>query len=322
MIKQLQNFSDLGTPLFLSTLIDRMQEVEKKEWQFSEIHQLFASRRIDGISNIFGCLELFKYIGVLTETKIDYYVISPDLLVFSGNQKRLSIKFIKLLFDSLAKDPIFYDIFSDQFLTFDSLHNSYVIKNGAFGYNFSRLRQLLLDFDFLVRSDKGNSYLINNGYKEQLPNFFHKSDSHRKISVSEFYSSMEQKRIYGEQAESFVVKFEQDRLKGLKLIEWVAQVTVNDGYDIASFDDSNDNEFNRFIEVKSYTGNNQYFYLSKNELIISKRKGIRYWLYLVNRDKINDLGYIPTMIQNPFKNVFTSDNWEKEEQNWRFQEIK
>ena len=104
-------------------------------------------------------------------------------------------------------------------------------------------------------------------------------------------------------------------------IEWVAKISVNDGYDIASYDADSDKELNRFIEVKSYTGNDKYFYLSSNEYKTAKRRRQKYWLYLVNRDKLADRNYAPTMIQDPYINVFTSNDWEMESQNWKFKQI-
>ena len=321
MINKLQYYSDLGTPNFLSELLDRMHAVEKKDWQFSDLQQLFINQRIDGIKNVVGCLKLLIHIGILQETKADSYIVSPDVSPCKSDKKKLSKKFIELLFDRLVLDSNFYDIFSDEFISFDSLQKSYVIKNSAFSYKYSKLRQLLLDFDFLIKNPKFNSYLLSNEYKADFSSFFYQDKGRRKISVDEFNKSMEQKRIYGEEAESFVVDFEEIRLNRKKTIEWVAKISVNDGYDIASYDADSDNEFNRFIEVKSYSGDDKYFYLSKNELKVSKRKGPHYWLYLVNRDKLAEKSYKPSIIQNPYENVFTSNQWEKEAQNWKFQEI-
>ena len=107
----------------------------------------------------------------------------------------------------------------------------------------------------------------------------------------------------------------------MQSIEWIAKIKTNAGYDIASYNSPDDKQINRFIEVKSYAGNNKYFYLSKNELKKSKSIGEEYWLYLVNRDNLNDKYYTPKMIQNPYLDVFTSDKWLKVAENWRFDEI-
>ena len=69
MITQLQKYSDLGTPKFLSVLLDRMLRVEKKEWQSLDLQQLFINQRIDEINNVNGPLSLLVYIGILKKLK-------------------------------------------------------------------------------------------------------------------------------------------------------------------------------------------------------------------------------------------------------------
>jgi len=321
MIKELQKYNDLGTPSFLLGLIERVDAIEKESWLLSELQQLFLNQKIDDIGNVTGSIKLLMHIGVLLETTNKSYIISPEITSCKTNRNKLSKEFIRLLFDKLMVDSDFYDIFSYKYISFDSLQKSYVIRNSAFGYKYSKLRQLLVDFDFLIDYPKINSYLINSDYKVNLSNNFGQEKTGRKISVDEFNRSMLQRSIYGHEAESFVMNFEKERLNRRQPIEWVALVSVNDGYDIASYDNDDDKDFNRFIEVKSYAGKNKYFYLSANELKVSKRKKDSYWLYLVNRDKLSEEGYAPKMIQNPHEEVFTSSEWEKKPQNWKFQEI-
>ena len=133
----------------------------------------------------------------------------------------------------------------------------------------------------------------------------------RKISPKELENELEQKRINGLIAEKFVLNFEKKRLGRLN-IDWVAEYIVNEGYDIASFDNQDDKEYNRFIEVKSYEGKTPYFYWSKNELQVASYKLETYWIYLVNRNSINNKSYKPLIIQNPFVNILANDKWTKE----------
>ena len=98
----------------------------------------------------------------------------------------------------------------------------------------------------------------------------------RRISVEDFEKTLKQKEIYGHEAEKFVFLFEKSRLMN-KNIDWVAKYVVNAGYDIASFNSKEDNEFNRFIEVKSYEGKMPYFYWSKNEIKVAQLYKNNYW---------------------------------------------
>ena len=324
MIKRLQEFSNLGTPDFIFELVKCLESFKSKgvNCTFSDLVPLFTNQKIDGISRIDGCISLAIAINFVTN-KGGYLDFPASISALKNDKKKLSKKFVELLFEKLLVDVNYPKIFSNEFMSFDSSVNAYIIKNSAFSFKYSRLRQLLLDFDFLIKHPVSeiNAYLINSEYKSLFVDTFKHENNKRKISVDEFNLSMEQKRIYGEEAESFVMDFEESRLNMNKSIEWVAKYIVNAGYDIASYDNDDDDNTNRFIEVKSYTGNDKYFYLSSNEYKTAKRRRQKYWLYLVNRDKLADRNYAPTMIQDPYINVFTSNDWEMESQNWKFKQI-
>ena len=98
-------------------------------------------------------------------------------------------------------------------------------------------------------------------------------------------------------------------MNGKELIEWVAEYVANEGYDIASYNQEVDNDHNRFIEVKSYAGSIPHFYWSNNEFSVAKLRQETYWLYLVNRDEIQNPNYLPIMIQNPYENVLKNKKW-------------
>lgn len=134
----------------------------------------------------------------------------------------------------------------------------------------------------------------------------------RKISPEEFEKEQEQNKIYGIEAEKYVLDFEFNRLNRCKKIDWVAEYVVNKGYDIASYNSEIDEFPNRFIEVKSYNGDIPYFYWSRNEIDVAKRKLNEYWLYLVNRSEISLKEYRPKMIQNPIESVLNNSEWIKE----------
>ena len=119
------------------------------------------------------------------------------------------------------------------------------------------------------------------------------------------------RKVCFEEAEKFVLAFEKKRLEG-KPVEWIAEYIVNEGYDIASYNEMNNVRYNRFIEVKSYDGPKPYFYWSRNEYTVAKRKKQEYWLYLVNRSEMNDENYKPLMLQDPFNGILKNDDWDKQ----------
>ena len=111
------------------------------------------------------------------------------------------------------------------------------------------------------------------------------------------------------------MKYEKQRLENKTGIDWVAEYSIAEGYDISSFQKI-DSEINDcFIEVKSYAGN-PYFFWSRNEIDISRIKGENYFLYLVDRNKIKN--YIPLIIQDPYNKVMLNDNeWDKQAEKYK-----
>lgn len=107
------------------------------------------------------------------------------------------------------------------------------------------------------------------------------------------------------------MEFEKARLGARKEPEWVAPYWVDAGYDIASYEDIESGETNRFIEVKSFSGT-PTFYWSRNEMDVARLKKGRYFLYLVDREKVNNDNYVPMVIQNPYDTVLKNDStWNK-----------
>ena len=163
----------------------------------------------------------------------------------------------------------------------------------------------------MINSDIPKGYVINNRYKSFFNDLYSSLRLNRRnISVDEFKRSLENNERYGKEAEEFVINFEEKRLSNKK-IEWLSSYVVNAGFDIVSYDNEMDVNHNRFIEVKSYTGESPTFYWSKNEIKEAKRRMKTYWIYLVDRNKLLDENYAPIMINDPFFTIFNNDRVEK-----------
>lgn len=227
-------------------------------------------------------------------------------------------KRIKIDSNRLIEDFIFfyYSILINNIQLNESLfiNSEFAIKNDEILINIFSVQikhriffTVLQNLGLLTKTDERGLVIIKN---YTLAKKFLERPL-RKISPKELEIELEQKRINGLIAEKFVLDYEKKRLGRLN-IDWVAEYIVNEGYDIASFDNYDDIVYNRFIEVKSYQGKTPNFYWSNNELKVASYKQEKYWIYLVNRDSINDKNYIPVMIQNPFINILDNDNWIKE----------
>lgn len=101
---------------------------------------------------------------------------------------------------------------------------------------------------------------------------------------------LDNKKIKGMRGEEIVVKVEKEKLLSLGRLDLAARVSWKSkdvdglGYDIESYETDQDgkNERKIFIEVKSTSGNEfTPFFVSSNEIDVSKEKGNDYFIYRV-----------------------------------------
>ena len=117
---------------------------------------------------------------------------------------------------------------------------------------------------------------------------------------------MENRKL-GAQGENAIVEFEKQRLLKMgraiqsELVKRISTINTAAGYDIESFDGTTDDVFpNRFIEVKTTTGEDIRFYWTINEREVAKKKKNQYWIYVLTNfreDKPSES--LPITIQNP-----------------------
>lgn len=314
MLEELRKYINFGTPNYFFELLSTLKVNQQATYTITDIEKLFYNRIIDGRSIFDGCLELAIKTEILVfENNILYLSNGIDDSLNSIGQMR--DKIIEYLFKALKDDDEFHKIFCSDYLSHDIIYKSLQINNRAFGLKYSNFKQLLIDFEAIKThpTTELNSFIINNRYKKLFDKTVLPEIKKRKIGVEEFRKAMEQQQIYGDEAEKFVLNFEFIRLNSLKEIDWVAEYIVNEGYDIASYNQGSDEFPNRFIEVKSYDGSKPYFFWSRNEYSVAKIKKNEYWLYLINRSEMNKEDYVPIMVQNPFDTILRDDGvWDKQ----------
>jgi len=114
-------------------------------------------------------------------------------------------------------------------------------------------------------------------------------------------------------AEEWVLAREHDRLVGHPLIDLVARISEQNseaGYDILSFSTVRSHFHDRFIEVKSYSSR-RHFYWTGREVEIAKNLGSKYYLYIIDRERMGDSSYKPEIIKGPYGYFFEHqpDGW-------------
>ncbi len=310
MLKELKRYENLGTPSYFFYLLNTLNENPTAEWKLDDVNRLFYNKIIDGRAIFDGCIELGIKIKLLF-IQDDYLFVDKKIAESLKSEMQLKDRFIELLFKSLIDDDDFHQIFNSNHLSYDVIYKSFQISINAFGFRFSNFRQLLVDFDVIEYhpTPEIKNFIINSRYRKLFDKAILPEIKKRKIGIEELKRTMEEQQIHGEEAEKFVLAFEKKRLNEKDFIEWVAEYVTNEGYDIASYDSEIDSEHNRFIEVKSYAGGRPYFYWSRNESLVAKRRRENYWLYLVNRDEIGNDDYVPLMLQDPYESVLKNNKW-------------
>lgn len=88
-----------------------------------------------------------------------------------------------------------------------------------------------------------------------------------------------EKIVYNHEKKKLIDAYNEGKITDLNnKLEWVSRFDDSLGYDIRSYDVENQQEI--YIEVKSTTGSAATpFYMSKNEIIQSKKLGEQYYLY-------------------------------------------
>jgi hypothetical protein len=317
MLAELKSYRNLGTPQFFFELIEFLKYDVKNELTAAKIQKLFFNRIIDGKSIFDGCVALAIEIKVV-ECNSEGTLLISDAVAGTLNDKDEFIdQFVVHLISALKYDEKCFEIFSPNNISYDFISQSIKITNNAFGLKYTNFKQLLIDFGVLEsRLTEFSSYYI---FSKKYINLFQKellSEIKRRALSPEHLKLILDKQLEnGEEAEEFVFNYEQKRLNYKNGLVWVAQYSVSEGYDIASYDTEESLLNDRFIEVKSYSGSTS-FYWSRNEIEVSSTKGKRYFLYLVNRAQLNNPDYIPTIIQNPYENVLKDSGWEKQIENY------
>lgn len=323
MLKELCKYENLGTPGYHFHLL-RIFRDNPEGWRVSNVFDLFRNRLIDNRRLFDGCLPLLECVGIIEINSSEE--ITPDSTFFKylESEGLMIDRLVERLMVALNVDVAFHNIFCSEFISYDIVYRSIQIDNSAFPLKYSCFKQLLIDFSVLQQhpSQNLNKYIINNRFKKIFDKVVLPEIKRRKIGIEDLQKSLEQNQLNGEEAEKFVLKFENDRFNGAKEINWVAEYSVSDGYDIASFETENSDIHDRFIEVKSYSGE-PYFFWSRNEMDAARIKKLNYYLYLVDRNKMGLPNYIPIIIQDPYNNVLkNTTQWEQRIEKIRFQKNK
>ncbi|MDB5171087.1 MAG: hypothetical protein JWO35_781 [Candidatus Saccharibacteria bacterium] len=315
MLDELRAYENLGTPKYFWELLTQVNGCEDN-WSVDDTNQYFFNRIIDGVRIFDGCIQFAEAIGVIKVDSDGCITLDAEFDPLPRSENHLHNKMVEKLFMVLKDDDILQGIFSSENVSYDIIYRSIQIDNAAFSLKYSNFKDLLVSFGFLTPHPDVNipKYVVNGRYRRLFDQILLPEIKRRKIGINELRKSVEQKQVYGDEAEKFVLGYEKIRLAehpNLDKIEIISEYDVSAGYDLVSFCENDSTEIDRFVEVKSFSGS-PYFYWSRNEVDTARIRRDTYYLYLVDRDKLNDEDYIPLIIQDPYVNILDKpEEWNK-----------
>jgi hypothetical protein len=171
------------------------------------------------------------------------------------------------------------------------------------------LRNLLLTLGTLILED--GIYILNLDLGLEKVLSREVTRVKRKTGEAELIRSLEAKRLQGEEAEKWALEYEKRRLLGSHLsekVKLISKIDVSAGFDLLSFNDSDSEDFDRYIEVKSFKGI-PHFYWTRNEREVASLKGCCYFIYLIDMDMLSNQSYAPIVIQDPNVELSKDKKW-------------
>ncbi len=315
MLEELKQYENLGTPKYFWEFLTQVNKCEDT-WTLDDTSRYFYNKVIDGLSIFDGCIHFAKCIGIITVDAEGCITLNAELNPFPRSENHLYNKILEKILMVLKNDDVLQAIFSSENVSYDIIYRSIQIDNSAFDLRYSNFKDLLISFGFLTPHPDNNipKYIVSGRYKRLFDQLLLPEIKIRKLGIDELRKTFEQKQIYGEEAEIFVLAYEKARLAehpNLEKIEIISEYDVSAGYDLVSFCGVDSSEIDRFVEVKSFTGS-PYFYWSRNEIDTARIRRESYYLYLVDREKMNEEGYAPIIVKDPFVNILGKpDDWNK-----------
>ena len=317
MLAELSKYNRLGC---LEEIIYILNEAISKEPK--SIENILDSGLRNSINlqmPIKGILALLCYLSLVDSVEEKIFINSKgeEIIKLSSSQD-IARELIIILLMSLNDDSFYNDLFTQDNIRYNSAIDSFVIRNSQIHLKYSNIKNLLINLGFFARHNElsNNLLAINKDYLEFIKQSLKKVRV--KKTLEELKEMLEKNEEYGKIAELFVLEYEKMRLQThpcVQNIKRVSEIDVNAGYDIISYNTLESTQLDRFIEVKSHRKKPGFFW-TRNEIEVSRIKKETYYLYLVDRDSLNKPGYNPIIINNPYFEVFHSDEWFKESQEW------
>lgn len=256
------------------------------------------SSEIEPVVWLFDSMGLVKLSG-------EYAECTQDLKI---KYKQGEQAFRDWFLDRFIEFSLNEDIIEIDTITYSIEHDAFIMSATTIKQRHACYRNVLTDYRVVTLLPDAR-YLVN----EPLDKAIKTPTRHRAISEKQLLRNLQNQKEQGERGELFVLEYEKKRITNKTLqngIKRISIIDVSSGFDIVSYNSNESIQLDRFIEVKTFKGN-EHFHWSQNEIARADLMGDSYFLYLVDDDCIDKEDYEPTIIQNPAHFVLQSEEWLK-----------
>lgn len=283
-------------------LFDLLKKINQKEIQY--LKQLY----LQNAENFEDCIDFVSSLNLIY-LNLEHFEPTPQLDRFLLKQpNKIQIKEF-LVNKLLSKRNIYIWEYLEKFC---ASNEKYIFEPQiSENLKFSNLRNLLIELEFISYNPSERNYEITEKY---IPLFIGIIKEHQ-ISPEKLKNIIEAQDRIGKNAELEIVAYEKSRLSDredlVRALEHKSLEDATAGYDIRSFTICEDSAvIERFIEVKAISKFEKKFYMTRNEIEISRKNGLNYYLYLlpvIGKDKFDLANLI--IIQDPNNKIFSSNEW-------------
>ena len=295
------NFSSYGKISEIKYFIFELFE-HRDDIFISQLKKRFLDKF--GLRNFEGLIYFLKALGLLEEKKDKIFPV--DKLKWPSCEE-FERFFIRRIILNLKKNKELKILFYEGLLKNED--GLIVLDPRKVAGDFTALRDVLINFNYLIKRQDTIFYLLNDDFRKELLSYLSPPKARKtKRTQKDIERDLENKKIAGEKAEKWVLNFEKRKFKNKissdihKLIQRISQENANAGYDIESIQSETSSQVDKFIEVKSCS--QKIFYLTSNEIIVARDLGPKYFIYLVESSKMDNPDYQPIIIKNPAQKIF------------------
>lgn len=282
-----------GIELFISIIFD--DEITTREAIGSMCSYVSSSEL-----NYLAALYMFDDLGIIDYDNNTLSFTDQGISLKSKETEKRLFDIGKFTFERVIDDGLL----NCSGIRFSTEKDSIELPINAFSLSAAVYRNFLIAINALYAVN-GKLY-VNSRYEKCFERIC--SRSVHKLTQEDLLKKLEQQQIDGEKAELYIVERENKRLFQCgKQAKRISQIDVAAGYDILSFTDESSNEYDMYIEVKSFRGE-PHFYWSDNERNTSLALREKYYLMLVDLNQIDKEDYTPIVIQDPNNNLI-EDEW-------------